>query len=103
MAVLSEKSVLAIVPNWLGDVAMCTPALRAMHRRFGAFTVAGVPSACDLLEGLPWFRRIVPFPAHAPLSALVRTAIKLRPFALDLTVVFPHSFRSALLARLTGS
>ncbi|MCX5759307.1 MAG: glycosyltransferase family 9 protein, partial [Candidatus Hydrogenedentes bacterium] len=103
MAGDSEESILALVPNWLGDVAMCTPALRAIYRRYGAFTVAGVPAACALLNGLPWFREIVPFPARASLPSLLRTALRLRPLARDLAIVFPHSFRAAMLARLAGA
>ena len=94
--------VLALLPNWLGDVAMCTPALRALSR-VGTLTVAGNPSACDLIEGLPWCARRVPFAARPGALTLLSTAWRLRPHARDVTVVFPHSFRAALLARLTGS
>jgi heptosyltransferase-2 len=94
---------LALVPNWLGDVAMCTPALRVLHRRFGPLTVAGPPAACELLEGLPWFERFVPFSAQPGVLRMFEVARRLRPLARELAVVFPHSFRAALLARLAGS
>ena len=94
--------VLALLPNWLGDVAMCTPALRALSR-MGTLTVAGTPSACDLIEGLPWCSQRIPFSARPGALKLLSTAWRLRPHARDVTVVFPHSFRAALLARLAGS
>lgn len=103
MTTADGNRVIVLVPNWLGDAAMCTPALRALYRRYGKYTVAGVPAACALLDGLPWIREVLPFPARASLSILLRTAIRLRPLARDLAVVFPHSFRAAMLARLTGA
>jgi heptosyltransferase II len=98
-------NVLALAPNWLGDVVMCTPALRALHRRFpdAALTVAGRPSACAALDRLPWIDRFETMPERPGPVDLVRTARRLRHAAWDLTVVFPHSFRAALLAFLTGS
>ena len=98
-------NVLALVPNWLGDAAMCTPALRALHRRFSdaRLAIAGRKAACELLRGLPWISEIVELPARPGLVELPRLARVLRPHAQDLTVVFPHSFRAALLARLTRS
>ena len=97
--------ILALLPNWLGDVAMCTPALRALHRRFpeADFAVAGRAAACEVLHGLPWFSAIVPIPARPGLWELPSLGRRLRPHAADLAVVFPHSFRAALLARLTGA
>jgi len=94
-----------LAPNWLGDVAMCTPALRALHRRFprAAITLAGSQAACDLLRGLPWFAELVPLVPHARFLGLLLAARRLRKKARDLTVIFPHSFRAALLARLTES
>lgn len=101
----SPERILALVPNWIGDVAMCTPALRALHRRFpdAALTVAGRASACALLRGLPWLSDTITIPARPGVVETIRVARRLRPHARDLTVAFPHSFRAALLARLTGS
>ncbi len=97
--------ILALAPNWLGDVAMCTPALRALRRRYpeAQFTVAGRAAICALLEDLPWIDRLVPMPPQPSLMQMLRLATTLRPHGRDLTVVFPHSFRAALLARLVGS
>jgi heptosyltransferase-2 len=84
---------------------MCTPALRALHRRFpqAAVTVAGSQAACELLRGLPWFAELIPIVPQAGLPALLVAGRRLRKNARDLTVIFPHSFRAALLARLTDS
>lgn len=94
------KSVLALAPNWLGDTAMCTPALRALRRKFpsAALTVAANPACCDLLEDLPWINGLFRLLPKSSLLPLMRQAKQLAPAGRDLTVVFPHSFRSALLA-----
>ena len=100
-----DLSILALAPNWLGDAAMCTPALRALRRRYpeARFTVAGNPACCDLLEDLPWIDQLFRLLPKSSLLPLLRRAKQLAPDARELTVVFPHSFRSALLARLIGS
>ncbi len=99
------RRVLALAPNWLGDAAMCTPALRALKRRFpeARLTVAGRDSVCALLEGLPCVDALVETPHRPGMLDLFRLGRRLRPDAHDLCVVFRHSFRAALLAGLTGA
>lgn len=91
--------VYALAPNWLGDVAMCTPALRALKRRFSqaSLTVSGPPGACALLEGLPWIDALEPFSAKPGLGTMLRLLFDLKA-GPGLCVVFPHSFRAALVA-----
>ena len=104
-AIESPKHILVLLPNWLGDVAMSTPALRTLHQRFpeAELTVAGLASACALVEGLPYITRHVAFAPRPGPFRLFRLGRALRPYARDLTVVLPHTFRAAVLARLTGS
>lgn len=100
----SVERLVAFVPNWLGDAAMCTPALRALHQRFpqAEFVVCGRPAPCALLEGLPFISRIetVSQKSAADTFALGNALRKFRP---DLAVVFPHSFRATLTAFLAGA
>lgn len=99
------RQILALAPNWLGDAAMCTPALRALANRFPAatITVAARAGICELLEGLPYIQQFSVIPDHASFRDMQRLAAELRPSAKDLAVVFPHSFRAALLAWLCRS
>ncbi|MCC6486995.1 MAG: lipopolysaccharide heptosyltransferase II [Candidatus Hydrogenedentes bacterium] len=99
------KTILALIPNWIGDVAMCTPALRALHRRYpdAALIAAGRASACALLSGLPWIARTEPLGGRDGLAGILRARIQLRALHPDTAVVFPHSFRGALLAWLSGA
>ncbi|MFP4191291.1 MAG: lipopolysaccharide heptosyltransferase II [Candidatus Hydrogenedentota bacterium] len=102
---MSTNHILVLAPNWLGDAAMATPAFRALRQRFpGArITVAGRRGTVSLLEGLPYVDALEPLPVRPGLGRLLSVAQRLRPMARDLVVVLPHSFRAALLARLTGA
>ncbi len=101
----NPRNILALLPNWLGDVAMCTPALRALRQRFpdAALHVAGKPAACLLLESIPWIGGLHPFPGRMGLPRMLRESRNLAPFARDICVIFPHAFRAAMLAWLSGS
>jgi len=101
----SSEYVLALLPNWIGDVAMCTPALRALHARYpkAELSVAGRAGACDLLAGLPWIHNRIVLPPRPGIWAIPTLSNELKPFAHDVVVVFPHSFRAAMLARLSGA
>ncbi len=98
------KQIVAIVPNWLGDAAMCTPALRALHKRYpeAELIVAGPASACALLDGIEFIEDVHPLPKRADIFALLRAAKALPGPDARAIVVFPHSFRAALFARLLG-
>ena len=80
-----KELLLAIAPNWLGDVVMCTPALRALKQRFPdqQLVVAAQKSGCDLLAGLPWIDEFLTLPAKPRLADMRRAAAGLakRPAA----------------------
>ena len=91
------KSVLALAPNWLGDTVMCTPALRALRRRYteATLTVAANPACCDLLEDLPWIDglfRLLPKSSSAAYAPGEAT----RPLCAGPDGRVPPFFRSAL-------
>ena len=67
--VSDPKHVCVHLPNWIGDVVMSTPALRALHRRFpeAKITVVGRAVACAVVEGLPYVHHEAPVPHRAPL------------------------------------
>jgi len=99
------EQVLALLPNWIGDVAMCTPALRALHARYpeADLNVAGRAGACDLLAGISWIQNRIVIPPRPGIWTLPGLSQALKPFSRDIVVVFPHSFRAAALARLSGA
>jgi heptosyltransferase II len=100
-------TIVVFCPNLVGDTVMATPAFRALRRGFAGATMLGVikPHVAPTLDGAPWFDGIVPFdprsrdPSHRA-RAVVRRLRAERP---DLAVLLPNSFRSALVAWLSGA
>ena len=94
------------LPNWIGDVVMATPAIRALHDHFQDANFIGVcrPYVSEVLAGSPWLDTIIHLDRRGPWSKRwLGVAWKLRRQGVDLAVLFPNSFRSALVARLAGA
>jgi heptosyltransferase-2 len=99
-----KEKISVVLPNHLGDVAMATPALRALRRgRPDAEIVAVVRSSlAGVLRGGPFVDRLIPHEIYAQRSKLgqlrerLRVARELR--GSDVVVVLPNSFASAILA-----
>jgi heptosyltransferase-2 len=98
-------------PNWVGDMVMATPALRAMRREYRRAEIVAVlrPYVADVLAGLDLVDRCL---IHQPFGrrkgaakglAGWRFATALRREQFDLALVLPNSFRSAWWARLSGA
>jgi len=96
------------LPNWLGDLVMATPTLRAMRRHFGPEArLVGIlrPNLADVLADTGWLSEqwyLDPRSGDAGMGrwALVR---RLRRERFDMAVLLPHSLHSALLAWLGGA
>jgi heptosyltransferase-2 len=91
------------LPNWVGDVVMATPALRALRQHFRAAEFIGVlkPYVAGVLERAPWLDRLVYLDSRGPWQQRwLSAAAQLRREKVDLAVLFPNSFRSALVAWL---
>ncbi len=102
----SASRIVVHMPNWLGDVVMATPALRALRRHApSAHVTVQLPAAlAPLLEGSPRVDAIVAMDGRPQgARALWREARRLRaagPF--DYGLCLPESFSSALLMRAAG-
>src|SRR4051812_47748951 len=93
------------LPNWIGDVVMAMPAIRAVRNRFPAAELLAVckPYVADVLAGSPWFQDVMLFDKKGSRDQrLWSVARKLRANRPDAAILFPNSFRTALLARLGG-
>ena len=93
------------LPNWIGDVVMATPAIRAVREHHPGAELVAVckPYVADVLAGSPWFQDTIHFDKRGPREQrLWSVARELRRSRTDAALLFPNSFRAALAARLGG-
>lgn len=95
------------LPNWVGDVVMATPMLRALRQHFAGARLAGImrPYVAEVLAGTSWLDETIIADPHAGDSnrrgwRLVR---RLRRERLDVALLLPNSWRTALVARAAGA
>jgi heptosyltransferase-2 len=101
-------NVAVMLPNWIGDVVMATPTLRALRKHLGpTANLVGVlrPYAAGVLEGTPWLDETLyydPKSRDAQLGArsLVRN---LRRRGLDMIVLLTNSLRAGVIGWLSGA
>ncbi len=94
------------IPNWVGDVVMATPALRALRAHFSHAHIAAVvrDGVEPVLRKGNWFdESIVYHPGMiGGASEFLRCAARLHRGSYELGFVLPNSFSSALMFRLGG-
>jgi heptosyltransferase-2 len=93
------------LPNWLGDLTMATPMLRAMRRHFGPQAhVAGIlrPYLADVLAGTAWLDEQWFFDPREkdPDRHGSAVARRMRAERFDMAVLLPNSLRTAIVAWL---
>lgn len=93
------------LPNWVGDVVMATPTLRALRKHFGKdATLIGIlkPSVTEVLAGTSWLNEIWLYDDQVGdpdirWGAVVRRMYRAK---FDIVVLLVNSFRPALMAWL---
>jgi heptosyltransferase II len=93
------------LPNWIGDVVMATPTLRAVRAHFGEGShLVGImkPYVVDVLEGTSWLNQICLYDHRVDDPALRSPALvrHIFQFRFDIMLLLTNSFRSALFAWL---
>jgi heptosyltransferase-2 len=97
-----------VLPNWIGDVVMATPALRALRRTFGPEAeIVGImpPYVSEVLSGSPWLDEIVYCDRRSRDRGqrTLSVALGLRRRRLDKLLVLTNSLRGGALAWLSGA
>ncbi len=96
-----------MLPNWVGDLVMATPTLRALARRYPKSRIVGIgrPHLLPLLDGLPWLAETIAW-EHRGRGWIRRTwqvIRQLRRKRLDALLVLRNSGFAAGVARMTGA
>lgn len=98
------------LPNWIGDVCMATPTIRAVaehFRRQGDVEIVGImrPYVGKVLEGTPWIDEQIFCEKRSsdPQRRARKVIQRLRSARLDVAILMPNSLRSAALAWLGGA
>lgn len=102
-----SKKIAIFLPNWIGDVVMATPALRAIRGQYSADEIVGVmrPYVADVLAGTGLVDRNLYYnPRGKVRDQRGLSFLKhLRNERFDTVVLFPNSLRSGVLGWLSGA
>ena len=95
------------MPHWLGDVVFTLPTIQAVRARLPhvRITVVAHSPAHEFLTHHPSIDTVIKIP-YTPKDSLwtaSRFARGLKKYHFDLAVLFPNSFRSALMVWMSGA
>jgi len=98
-----RSTVFIRLPNWVGDAVMATCVLRCvrMGAPGGKIIAAGRPKLAELLNGSGFVDEFLPLRTET-VSESIREGLRLRG-CVDLALVLPNSFRSAVLPFVAGA
>ncbi len=101
--------ILVVLPQWVGDVVMATPALKSLRKQFPEAHIAYLlrQHLTDLFTGCDWPNEIFHWPTREKdkvkrRQSFLGLAAQLREKEFDCAILMTNSFRSAMLARLAG-
>ena len=101
------RSIAVRCPNWVGDLVMCTPALRSLRQHYpnAHISVLVKPSLRPVIEHLPFFDEIIEYEPKGRDRGVKNYLSFIRRLSrqrFDLGVIMPHSFSSAQVFFLAG-
>jgi heptosyltransferase II len=93
--------------NWLGDLVMSLPALRAIRRTWPHAHLAVLikKDLASFFDGAQWLDKVISYSVGRGLSGFFdrrRIVGEIRSRRFDLGVLFPNSFESALWLTMAG-
>ncbi len=104
----NTKRLLVVLPNWVGDVALATPALRAVREHYRDAHIGFLmrPYVREVLEPCGWCDEVFFWSSSRNKARrqhdFLRLARDLRGRQFEVALLLSNSFRAALLARLAG-
>jgi heptosyltransferase-2 len=101
----TPERVLVKQVNWLGDLVMSLPALRAVRRAFphARLSVLIKAELAPFFDGAGWLDEVIPYRLGRSLGGLAdrrHVVAEIRSRRFDLAIVFPRSFESAFWTAL---
>jgi heptosyltransferase II len=101
----APQRVLVKEVNWLGDLVMSLPALRAVRRAFpdARLSVLVKAELASFFDGSSWLDEVIPYRVGRSLGGLAdrrHVVAEIRSRRFDLAILFPRSFEAAFWAAL---
>ena len=95
------RRLLVVLPSWVGDVVMATPALRRIRDAMPGIFIGALcrPGIDQLVKGSDLFDEVHTFIPHGMMSTK-KAAAKVRPRRYDTALLLTNSFSTALTTRL---
>lgn len=98
---MEPRRILIVLPNWVGDVVLASPALESLRARFPAAEITFLCRryVADVVRHSGWMNDVVHWPDAAGTDgprSLWQLGAELRRRRFDLAVLLPNSFKSAL-------
>jgi heptosyltransferase-2 len=97
-------NIAVFLPGWIGDAVMATAAFRALRQHFRTARLVAVhkPYVGGVLDGSSWFDERIASQGGRWGQSVPAVAWRLRRLGIDLALLLPNSFGSALTAWLGG-
>src|SRR5690242_20221984 len=103
----APERILIKAVNWLGDLVMSTPAMRALRRAYPRAHIAVLvkKELAGFFDGADWIDEVIPYGVARGLRGLNdrrRIVGEIRARRFDLAMLMPNSFESALWVTAAG-
>ncbi|MBI3754361.1 MAG: lipopolysaccharide heptosyltransferase II [Deltaproteobacteria bacterium] len=101
------KNILIRAPNWIGDAALCLPAIEALKAAYpqAEITALARPWVSPVFLNNPSIKRIIEYDKggmHRGISGRLKLIQDIKRRGFDMAVLFQNAFEAALVAFMAG-